>query len=308
MDDLPSLNGLRAFEAAARHLSFARAAEELHVSPAAVSHQIRTLEDQLGVQLFRRLNRAVVLTEAGALAFPGIRGGFEELRRALRQLDKRAGGERVVVVTVAPAFASKWLVPRLAAFIARYPEIDLRIGTTMATVDLASGQADVAVRYNLGNNDGLVSDKLLDEVATPMCRPELLDGSPPLQKPADLANHTLIHDDSLARVWPGTPGWTKWLARAGLPDLNASGGPHFEHSDHCIDAAIAGSGVVLGRKTMARRDLELGYLVAPFDIDIPFPGSMYSVTTLEKASNPNVRAFRDWLLAEAVEADLGAAD
>jgi LysR family glycine cleavage system transcriptional activator len=307
MYDLPSLNGLRAFEAAARNLSFAKATQELHVTSAAVSYQIRRLEDQLGVKLFRRLNRAIVLTEAGALVFPGIRGGFEEFQRAIRKLAIRSSRDRVVVVTVAPAFASKWLVPRLAGFIGRHPEIDLRIGATTLTVDLATDQADVAVRYNLGNNAGLVSDKLLDETATPMCRSELLDGDPPLREPADLARHTLIHDDSLSRVWPDTPGWTKWLALAGLADLDASAGPHFEHSDHCIDAAVAGSGVVLGRKALARRDLELGHLVAPFDLDIPFPGSTYSVTTAAQANNPNVRAFRDWLLEEAVKANLGEA-
>ena len=306
MHDLPSLNGLQAFEAAARHLSFAKAADELHVTPAAVSYQIRALEEQLGVKLFRRLNRAIVLTEPGALAFPGVKGGFEELRRAIKHLTTLSRSDRVVVVTVAPAFASKWLVPRLARFIGRHPEIDLRIGANVSTVDLATDQADVAVRYNLGDNKGLVADKLLDDCATPMCRPELLYGDPPLKTPADLANHTLIHDESLSRVWPNTPGWTKWLALAGLADLDASAGPHFDHADHCIDAAVAGSGVVLGRRSIANRDLELGNLVAPFDLELLFPGSIYCVTTVAKANNPNVRAFREWLLEEAVKAKTDA--
>lgn len=305
MYDLPPLNGLRAFEAAARNLSFAKAAEELHVTPAAVSYQIRTLEDQLGVKLFRRLNRAIVLTDAGALAFPGVRSGFEELHRAVGRIGRRAHTDRVVVVTVGPSFAAKWLAPRLARFIERHPEIDLRIGASSTIIDLATDQADVAIRYNLGDNAGLVADKLMDEAATPMCRPELIDGDPPLHTPADLARHTLIHDDNLLRYWPDTPGWQKWLALAGLADLDTSSGPHFDHVDYCIDAAIEGAGVVLGRRAIASRDLELGRLVAPFDLDIPFPGGFYSVTTEEKAGKPDVRAFRDWLREEAANTPMG---
>ena len=194
MHDLPSLNGLQAFEAAARRLRFAKAADELHVTPAAVSYQIRALEEQNGVKLFRRLNRAIVLPEAGALALPVIKGGFEELRRAIKHLTTVTRSDRVVVVTVAPAFASKWLVPRLARFIGRHPEINLRIGANVSTVDLATDQADVAVRYNLGDNEGLVTDKLLDDSATPMCGPDLIDGDPPLKTPADLANHTRLDE------------------------------------------------------------------------------------------------------------------
>lgn len=306
MYNLPPLNGLRAFEAAARHLSFAKAAEELSVTPGAVSHQIRTLEDQLGIKLFRRLNRAIVLTEAGALAFPGVRDGFEVLQRAVGHIGRRARTDRIVVVTVAPSFASKWLTPRLTNFVDRHPEIDLRISANVFSIDLDTDQADVAIRYNLGNNEGLVADKLMDEAATPMCYPDLLDGDPPLNRPADLARHTLIHDDSLLRYWPDTPGWSKWLALEGLPDLEARGGLHFNHADHCMDAAIAGSGIVLGRRAIASRDLEQGRLVAPFDLDIPFPGSFYSVTTPRKANNPDVKAFRDWIREEASQTPMGA--
>lgn len=307
MYDLPPLNGLRAFEAVARNLSFAKAAEELHVTPAAVSHRVRGLEDQLGVKLFRRLNRAIVLTDAGALAFPEIRGSFEGLHRAVSRIGSRALTDRVVVVSVTPSFAAKWLAPRLARFIERHPKIDLRVSANMFTVNLATDQADVAVRYNLGNNDGLVADKLMNEAATPMCRPELIDGDPPLRKPADLACHTLIHDDSLLGFRANPPGWLTWLTLAGLTDLDASVGPHFDHTDHCIEAAIEGSGVILGRRAIAGRDLELGRLAIPFDLDIAFPGGIYSVTTEEKAGNPNVRAFREWLRDEAARTPMGAA-
>lgn len=305
MYDLPPLNGLRAFEAVARHLSFARAAEELHVTPAAVSYQIRALEDRLGVKLFRRLNRAIVLTEAGALALPGVRSGFEELHRAVGRIRKHVRSERVVLVTVSPAFAAKWLAPRLAGFIERHPEIDLRIGANMATVDLPVDEADIAVRYTIGDNEGLVAHKLMNEAATPMCRPELLDGDPPLRKPEDLARHTLIHDDALLRFWPGAPAWPQWLELAGLPHLDVGAGPHFNHTDHCIEAAIMGSGVILGRRSLASRDIELGRLVAPFDTDLPFPGAIYIVTTPEKAENPDVVAFRDWMREEAAATPMG---
>lgn len=223
-----------------------------------------------------------------------------------QQLAMHTRTDRIVIVTVSPAFAAKWLAPRLARFIERHPEIDLRIGANMATVALATDRADVAVRYNLGNNEGLVADKLMDEAVTPMCRPELLDGDPPLRTPADLAGHTLIHDDALLRFWPDTQGWSKWLVLAGLAELDASAGPHFNHTDHCIEAAIEGSGVILGRRALASRDLELGRLVAPFDLDLPFPGSIYSVTTAEKAANPDVSAFRDWLREEAAKTPMGA--
>ncbi|MBT3809109.1 MAG: transcriptional regulator GcvA [Rhodospirillaceae bacterium] len=306
MYDLPPLNGLRAFEAAARHLSFAKAAEELNVTPGAVSHQIRTLEDRLGVKLFRRLNRAIVLTDAGALAFPGVRDGFEVLQRAVGHIGRRARPDRVVVVTVAPSFAAKWLTPRLTNFVERHPEIDLRISANIFTIDLDTDQADVAIRYNIGENEGLVADKLMDEAATPMGHPDLLEGDPPLDGPADLTRHTLIHDDSLSRHWPNTPGWSKWLALAGLPDIEVHAGLHFNHADHAMDAAIAGTGIVLGRRAIASRDLELGHLVAPFDIDIPFPTSIYSVTTSRKAENPDVKAFRDWIREEAARAPMGA--
>jgi LysR family glycine cleavage system transcriptional activator len=237
---------------------------------------------------------------------PGVGKGFEELHRAVSRIGRYARADRVVVVTVSPAFAAKWLAPRLAGFIERHPEIDLRIGANMATVDLATDQADIAVRYNTGNNEGLVAEKLMNEAATPMCRPELLDGDPPLRTPADLARHTLIHDDALLRFWPDTLGWSKWLALAGLSDLDAGAGPHFNHTDHCIEAAIMGSGVILGRRALASRDLELGRLVAPFDLDLPFPGEIYSVTTEEKAANPNVSAFREWLREEAAKTPMGA--
>ncbi|MBT4907622.1 MAG: transcriptional regulator GcvA [Rhodospirillaceae bacterium] len=305
MYDLPPLNGLRAFEAAARNLSFAKAAEELHVTPAAVSYQVRALETKLGVKLFRRLNRAVVLTDAGAQMFPGVRSSFEGLHRTVARVGSVARSDRVVTATISPHMAAKWLVPRLTSFIERHPDIDLRIAASNTVVDLDTDRADVAIRYNLGNNAGLVAEKLMDEAVTPMCVPELLDGSHPIRIPADLRHHTLIHDDTLSRHWPDAPAWSKWLTLAHQPLRDEDAGLHFDHSDHCMDAALMGSGVMLGRRAMASRDIELGRLVAPFELDLPFEGGIYSVTTQEKASNPDVAAFRDWLREEAAAMRMG---
>lgn len=306
MFDLPPLNGLRAFEAAARHLSFAKAAEELRVTPAAVSYQIRSLEDRLGIKLFRRLNKAVALTDAGAQMFPDVKAGFEGFQRAVDRVGNPVRDDRVVTVTISPHMAAKWLVPRLSKFIDRHPEIDLRIAASNFTVDLATDRADVAIRWNLGDNKGLIFDKLMNEAVTPMCSPELLSGDKPIRVPADMLQHTLIHDDTLARHWPGESAWSKWLVLAGLSERPAGAGMHFDHSDHCLDAAIAGSGVVLGRKAMASRDLELGRLVAPFDLALPFRGGIYSVTTARKAANPDVHAFRQWLREEAANSMMAA--
>ena len=305
MYNLPPLNSLRAFESAARNLSFAQAAAELNVTPAAVSHQIRSLESTLGDRLFRRLNRAIVLTDAGARIYPGIKTSFEELHRAVGRIGSPTRADRVVIATISPHFAAKWLVPRLSRFIERHPDIDLRIAASNTVVDLTTDKADVAIRYNLGKNTGLVADKLMDESVTPMFSPKLLSGHSPIHSPADLQHHPLIHDDTLLRHWPDSPAWSKWLDLAGYPELNVKPGLHFDHSDHCIDAAIQGTGVVLGRRAMASRDIEQGHLVAPFDIDLPFQGGIYSVTTKLKAKNPDVCAFRDWLRTEASQTSMG---
>ncbi len=264
-----------------------------------MSYQIRALETKLGVKLFRRLNRAVVLTDAGAKIFPGVRSSFEGLHRAVARAGTSAMSDRVVTATISPHFAAKWLVPRLTGFIERHPDIDLRIAASNTVVDLDTDRADVAIRYNLGNNAGFVAEKLMDEAVTPMCTPELLGGPHPIRTPADLRHHTLIHDDTLSRHWPDVPAWSKWLSLAGEPERDASAGLHFDHADHCMDAALQGSGIILGRRAMASRDIELGRLVAPFDLHLPFEGGMYSVTTEEKATNPDVAAFRDWLREEA---------
>src|SRR5690349_11702865 len=216
MARLPPLNALRAFDAAARHLSFAEAAEELHVTPAAISHQIKALEDDLGVKLFRRLNRAVRLTDAGQACLPGLRDGFERIAEAVARA-RQGDSVGVLTVTSSPAVAAKWLVPRLERFRERHPGIDLRIDASMRMVDLAREDVHVGLRYGAGKYPGLHTEQLLRSQVFPVCAPALLKGKYPLRKPEDLRHHTLIHDETIP-LDPSGPDWTMWLRAAGITD------------------------------------------------------------------------------------------
>ena len=294
---LPSLNALRAFEAAARLLSFKRAAEELHVTPAAISHQIKALEEELGQALFRRLNRMLLLTDAGQLLLPGVGEGFDRLAEAVRRLEQtRSFG--TLVVSVAPSFASKWLVPRLERFTAAHPDVDVQVSANMTPVDLHREPVDVAIRFGFGRYPGLTVVKLFDEAVAPLCAPHLLDGEPPLGRPEDLRHHTLLHDDS-ARIDVTAPDWRMWLRAAGVEGVDATRGPHFSFADHAMQAAIEGVGVVLGRVALAERDLAAGRLVMPFALSLPIDPAYYMLATESSLRSPIVAAFRDWVLAEA---------
>jgi LysR family glycine cleavage system transcriptional activator len=223
--NLPPLNSLRAFEAAARHLSFTKAAEELHVTPAAISHQIKALEEQLGVPLFRRLTRALRLTEAGQAALPPMRDGFDRLADAVDLL--RAHEESgAITVSLDPSFAAKWLVPRLDRFRAAHPDLDLRLDATDKLADFQRDNVDLAIRYGGGNYPGLEVERLLSEEIFPVCSPKLLEGSAPLAQPGDLRHHTLIHLE-----WDSedvtAPTWRMWLLAAGIHDIDFTRGPVF---------------------------------------------------------------------------------
>ncbi len=294
---LPPLNALRAFEAAARHLSFTKAADELHVTQAAVSHQVKTLEEYLGVQLFQRRNKAVLLTEAGQLCLPGLREGFDRLAAAIATV-RAKGAENLLSVTVTPSVAAKWLVPRLDRFRAVQPTIDVRIDASTALVDLARESFDLGIRYGAGHYPGLRTDLLLDEDISPVCSPRLLDGPQPLKSPADLRAHTLLHTEWSARgdAWPD---WRMWLLAAGAPDVDWTRGTQFNDPTLAIQAAIEGQGVALGRSALVQHDLARGRLVRPFDLSVPGKFSYYVVSTRAAAERPKVSAFRDWLLAEA---------
>jgi LysR family glycine cleavage system transcriptional activator len=291
------MNALKAFEATARHLSFSKAADELAVTPAALSHQIRGLEDLLGLKLFHRRARAIELTEAARLMYPGIRSGFESLRTAVEQLD-RAKQDRILVVSATPGLTAKWLAPRLYRFLAAHPEIDTRISANVNYVNFAVDGVDVGIRLSSGAHPDLHVEKLADEWLVPLCSPRLLDGPRPLRTPHDLPNFTLIQVDL-----PGVvPTWADWLEAVGIAGIDTSRSLRLNVADHALDAASEGAGVVLGYKLVASRDLGLGRLVVPFGPQLPVPGRAYHfVCAKGHEKRPTIKAFRDWMFAEIAE-------
>lgn len=308
---LPPLNALRAFEAAARHLSVKKAAIELNVTPAAVSHQIRLLEDYLGVQLFHRYNRALELTDAARSSLPKLREGFDSLIQAVERLRSHVSGG-VLTVSAAPSFAARWLMPRLHRFIAAHPEVDVRMSARMrrvsvdgkgdvaerATVEAWMDDSDIAILYGRGNYPGLWVKKLLDLTITPICSPRLLEGEHPLKTPRDLAHHMLLHDDT-GDLYDNQPFWDVWLTAAGVTGVDARRGPHFSHAVLAFEAAIDAVGVLATMPVLAADDFAAGRLVAPFDLHVPLASAYYLVCQESVATRPAVSLFRDWLLDEA---------
>ncbi len=294
---LPPLNALRAFESAARHLSFSKAADELRVTPAAISHQIHALEQDLGVRLFRRLNRSVELTASARVLLPGLSEAFAGIQSSVGRL--RAHNDTgTLTVTASPSFAAKWLVPRLHRFQERHREIDVRISANDDVVDLTKGDFDIAIRYGTGNYPGLEVELLFTNEVFPACSPQLLASGSPLRTPEDLAGHALIHDQAIERD-PLAPTWPMWLKAAGVKDLAANSGLSFNNMHLALDAAIAGHGVVLAYSEIAAADLAAGRLVRLFSLALPDPFSYYVVTAPGALERPKVRAFRNWLRQEA---------
>lgn len=292
---LPPLTSLRAFEAACRLESFAAAAEELSVTPSAVSHQIKSLEDHLGVVLFRRAARAVIPTAAARQAYPGLRRGFDEMASAMDLVRPPKSGP--LVVSVVPSFAMKWLIPRLD----RGPaDIQVQIVATRDYADLLAGEADLAVRFGMGNYPGLETVRLFEETIVPLAAPTLLEHGPPLAGPGDLGRVTLLHDDSMT-FDPLAPDWRTWLAAAGAPEIDSAGGPRFTASENVLQAALAGAGVALGRWSLAADDIEAGRLVVPFGPSLTLTPAYYLVTAPGRSGRPEIQAFRDWLLAEVAD-------
>lgn len=290
MTSLPSLNGLRAFEAAARHLSFTRAAAELNVTQTAVSHQIRRLEDQLGLALFERRNRALALTREAQGYLPAVRAAFEDLRQATARLQQRSRDDVLTVSTTA-SLAAKWLVTRVAAFQDAHPGIEVRLTTSAHLVDFRREQVDMAVRYGRGNWPGLRAQWLMAEDIFPVCSPALLHADKPLRRPEDLAHHTLLH----ATV--SREDWQLWLTAAGLPTaLAARRGLSFDQSFMAYEAAMEGLGVALGRSAYVQADIAAGRLVVPFDVVLPADAGFYIVAPEETADTPRIALFRDWLI------------
>jgi LysR family glycine cleavage system transcriptional activator len=297
---LPPLNGLRAFETAARHLSISAAAAELNVTPAAVSQQIKGLEGQLGLNLFRRMNRALALTEHGRLLLPGLSDGFDQLDRAVAEVRQaQAGGP--LNLSTSPSFAAKWLIPRLDRFQAAHPEIEVRITASMDLVDFRRDEVDCAVRFGRGRYDGVEAIWLLGEEVFPVCSPELLEGPQGLRSLDQLRHHRLLHDGT-PMMDDVTPDWRMWLQAARVENVDASHGMTLTPWTMVVQAAIEGQGVALGRRALVAGDLAAGRLVRPFDLGLPLPFSHWLVYPPGAERRPKVRAFRDWLVSEAEEA------
>lgn len=293
MHDRPApLTALRAFEAAARHMSFARAAEELSVTPAALSFQIKALEEHLGQPVFRRLNRAVELTEAGRTLAPGLSRGFDEIAQAWRTT-RRLADTRTLTITAGPAFTAKWLAPRLFGFASAFPDIELRFSATFRILDLERDPVDIAIRFGETPDDGLFARTLLRDWVTPMMTPALAQG---IREPGDLQNAPLLHQDDISFLRHPID-WPAWFRASGLGTAPTSG-PRFSQADHALDAALAGAGVVLGRAAFATPELTSGRLVAPFDLALR-TNARYRLVCAEGAeTRPQIAAFLAWIEQE----------
>ena len=290
------LNSLRAFEAAARHLSFVKASEELFVTPAAVSHQVKRLEEYLGIQLFRRLSRGLLLSEAGQLLATELRDVFLHLDMAMAKVTE-SDAQGALTISVAPMFAAKWLLPRLQSFEISHPDIDLRMSSTLALVDFQRDGIDAAIRLGHGSYPGLDAVKLFEESVTPMCCPRLLEANRSLSQPDDLRRQVLLHDDSLA-FDPATPNWGSWLKAASIDTVDTSRGIRFGQPDHALQAAIDGAGVVLGWRHLAAADIAAGRLVIPFELSLPLGAAFYLVYPQAYINRKKVMMLREWVLSE----------
>ncbi|MGY1891471.1 transcriptional regulator [Pseudomonas asplenii] len=290
---LPSLNGLRAFESAARHMSFTQAAQELNVTQTAISHQIRRLEAELGVSLFLRLKDGLALTDAGQAYLPGIRSAFHELRYSTEQLFATRDNT-VLTISTLVSVASKWLLPRLPAFQQAFPDIDVRVSAATDLVDFRQGGIDAAIRYGRGDWKGLRADWLMSDEIFPVCSPALLEGGKALQTPADLANHTMLQVSGMTAA-----DWNTWLSAADQPAKLAKGSRlTFDLAMMAVQAAVDGQGVCIGRSTYVDDDLRAGRLVAPFALRLKDDLGFYLVTPHETANSKKIVALRTWLLAQ----------
>ena len=308
---LPPLNALRVFEAAARHLSFKEAAAELHITQAAVSHQVKSLEEYLGVDLFRRAGRGVQLTEAAKASLPRLREGFEALAAAVETVRERSD-EAELVITAPPVFTARWLMPRLADFARKEPKIDVRVVANsrmvdsgaldspmiIGTLDLRSDASGVEIHLGQGEYPGHRADRLFDVRMVLVASPELIEGEPPLRTPADLARHVLLHDDAMEIVAHGS-AWQKWLDAAGVGgEVDGSRGPRFSSNILSLEAASQKLGVALALRPLVDDDIASDRLCAPFGIEVKPQSAYYLVSPEVIADRPAVAAFRKWLLAQ----------
>jgi LysR family glycine cleavage system transcriptional activator len=297
MNRLPPLKSLQAFEVAGRHLSFTEAARELNVTPGAISQQIRLLEEFLEIKLFKRMNRAIVLTDSGQLFLPIISAGFKQFSEAVSQL-QRTRSDGPLTITSAPSFVSKWLIPRLARFKALHPHIDVRIDTSDRLVDFMHEDIDVGIRFGNGVYPELDTVFLFSFDLIPVCSPALMSQGNGLRKVSDLKNFTLLHSnyDELDAGWPD---WAMWLKVVDADDVDSDHGIYFSQSDLLFQAAMDGQGVALVASVMADPEIAAGNLVQPFSARLPVKMNYHLVTSPHKARIAKVAAFREWLLDES---------
>ncbi len=290
---LPPLNALKAFEAAARHLSFTKAAEELFVTQAAVSHQIKALEEFLSMKLFLRRNRTLLLTEEGQAYFLELKDIFKHLQEATERLLAK-GSKGAITVAMPPSFANQWLVPRISRFSVEHPDIDVRIKAVDFDEGFLEDDVDVAIYYGKGRWSGVKADKLHTEYLTPLCSPMLFNGPKPLNSLSDLKHHVLLHD--LSRE-----AWKNWLKSVGVSGVNVNQGPVFSHSMLVLQAAALGQGIALGNTILARPELDAGRLIMPFEEKVASRDAFYLVCDEAQADLGKIAAFRSWILAQVEE-------
>lgn len=287
---LPPLNGLRAFEAAARHLSFTKAADELFVTQAAISHQVKGLEEFIGHTLFHRVNRGLTLTPDGQVLFPAVRGGLDLMATAVQQLHAGDSSGTLTISTL-DSFASGWLVPRLTEFRQANRGIDIRLGMGDRLVDFANDDVDLAIRYGAGRYPGCESCHLMDETIFPVASPAAIANGPPIKTARDILHYTLLHDSM-------PEDWGMWFDQAGIKDAGDQPGLMIEHSYLVIQAAIAGHGIALGRSVLVADYLASGQLVRLLDISLPAKFAYYLVGPPNLWNRPKIKIFRDWLLEQ----------
>lgn len=303
IEQFPGLRSLRAFVAAAQHLSFSRAAEDMGVTPAAISHQIKEIEDQLRVALFIRNSRTMALTQEGEILATAARESLETLGRAVKRA-KRLENRNQIRVSASPSIGAKWLVPRLDRFLEIAPNSDVRLDVTSSLVDFERDDVDIAIRFGEGRYPGMDAQLLFRDIVFPVCSPSIITKETPLNHPRDLLKHKLIHLDYEIQSSPW-PNWKMWMAAAGIKDFDDRSGLHFRQTSLTVQAAIDGMGVALGDSNLVADDLAAGRLVKPFELALRTPPQFayYIITPRNAPPNPLVALFRDWCMKEARETE-----
>jgi LysR family glycine cleavage system transcriptional activator len=302
MRSIPGTRALRTFVVAGRHLNFTRAADELALTPAAVSYQIKEIEDQLGIQLFLRSSRSIKLTDAGVILHEAAVDALEQLNRAMTRIRRISRGTAQLKVSVDPQVATKWLMGRVDQFRKLHPTIELRFDVAYELRDFEQDDIDVAIRFGAGRYPGLKADRLFENIIVPVCSPRLLGSDRPLREPRDLLQHTLAHIE-WSRPGVTWPNWHIWMAAAGIADFDDSRTIVFERSSDAIQAALSGDAVALADFAMVANDLSEGRLIRPFELSIRVPSEFayFLVYPEEAVLDPRIIVFREWILGETAK-------